>query len=68
MNRENGSAFDNFINMGAIEPLSPEETKYLINQTEPEIKKEKLPSLNTQYNFTAFWNTAYRNFIFNLDY
>lgn len=47
INRENGSAFDNFINMGAIEPLSPEETKYLINQTEPEIKKEKLPSLLT---------------------
>lgn len=44
MNRENDSAFDNFINMGAIEPLSPEENKYLINQTESEIKKEKLPS------------------------
>ena len=44
MNRENGSAFDNFINMGAIEPLSTEETEYLANQTEPKIKKEILSS------------------------
>ena len=40
MNREHGSAFDNFINMGALEPLSKEETKWLKQITKPQIKKE----------------------------
>lgn len=42
MNRNHGSAFDNFINMGAVEPLSKEETEWLKQITEPQIKKELL--------------------------
>lgn len=42
MNRDNGSAFDNFIEMGAVEPLSIEETDWLKKQTAPKIKKEIL--------------------------
>lgn len=44
MNREHGSAFDNFIDMGAVEPLSEEETEWLKQITEPQIKKEILSS------------------------
>ena len=44
MNREHGSAFDNFIDMGALEPLSVEEMEWLKNLTEPQIKKEIISS------------------------
>ncbi len=42
VNREHGSAFDNFVAMGAVEPLSGRETEWLKKQTEPLIKKEIL--------------------------
>lgn len=44
MNREHGSAFDNFIEMGAIEPLSVEEIEWLKTSTKPQIKKEIISS------------------------
>lgn len=44
MNREHGSAFDNFVDMGAVEPLSVEETEYLRDRTCPKITKEILPA------------------------
>ena len=44
LNREHGSAFDNFIKMGAIEPLSTEETEWLKKSTEPQIIKEAASS------------------------
>ncbi len=40
VNREHGSAFDNFVAMGAVEPLSEEETNWLKEITRPCIKKE----------------------------
>ena len=46
MNREHGSAFDNFISMGAVEPLSSEEAAYLKNVTEPKIIKEISDEVN----------------------
>lgn len=42
MNREHGSAFDNFIAMGGVEPLSEQEAEWLKRQTEPQIKKQIL--------------------------
>ena len=42
VNRENGSAFDNFVDMGAVEPLSCEEISYLKRITEPKIIKERM--------------------------
>lgn len=44
MNRKHGSAFDNFIEMGAIEPLSVEEIEWLKTSTKPQIKKEIISS------------------------
>lgn len=44
LNREHGSAFDNFIEMGALEPFSVEETEFLKKLTEPKIKKEIISS------------------------
>lgn len=44
VNRKHGSAFDNFIGMGAVEPLSADETQWLKSMTEPQIKKEILLS------------------------
>lgn len=39
VNRHYGSVFDNFVNMGAIEPLSLEEIKYLSHVSVPRMKK-----------------------------
>lgn len=40
INREHGSAFDAFLKMGAIEPLSEAETEFLKAQSVPFIQKE----------------------------
>ncbi len=42
LNREYGSAFDNFIRAGAVEPLNAEESEWLKDTTRPAIKKEIL--------------------------
>lgn len=39
VNRNHGSAFDNFIKMGAIEPMSADDRDFLRNVSVPQIKK-----------------------------
>lgn len=42
INRNHGSAFDNFIKMGAIEPMTTEDRDYLRNISVPQVKKSFL--------------------------
>lgn len=44
VNRSHGSAFDSFIKMGALEPLSGEDLAFLGSQSIPEVKKQLLSS------------------------
>ena len=44
INRDYGSAFDNFVSLGGNEPLNEEELEYLKNISMPLIKKYKLSS------------------------
>lgn len=39
VNRSHGSAYDNFIKMGAIEPMANEDRDFLLNISVPQIKK-----------------------------
>ena len=40
VNQKHGSAYDEFVRMGAVEPLYPEETKWLNDVSKPRLKKE----------------------------
>ena len=40
VNQKHGSAYDEFVRMGAVEPLSPEEIKWLSDVSKPRMKKE----------------------------
>lgn len=49
LNRENGSVFDEWINMGAPENMTEEEIKYLKGQAQPKMKVEFIDVLDGIY-------------------